>query len=125
MDDMIKGVRQFLPPFDWEAWSRDKVFVVTGTKPWEDFDTKAHLGTRIETIISKDLTPYEPGKNGETFTNQYRKLTFKVDKDLRVPCGAIVEPVDVSVTVYGKYSNMLSVKCKSLKILDAATTDKA
>ena len=49
--------------FDWEAFAADKEFTVTGCSEWNDYNTKAYLGTKIDVIITKDNTDYH-SKNG-------------------------------------------------------------
>ncbi len=110
----MKKLRQFLR-FDFEAFGKDKVFAVTGIGPWADFDTKEHLGTKVEVAIVEDKTPYQH-KDGEVVTNAFEKLTFKVAKDgVTFPVGTRVVPVGVSATVYGDYMNKLSVKCQDVR----------
>ncbi len=110
----MKKLRQFLR-FDFEGFAKDKDFVVTGIGPWADFDTKEHLGTKVEVVIAKDKTPYQL-KDGEVVTNAYEKLTFKVAKDgVTFPAGTHVVPVGVNATVYGDYMNKLSVKCQDVR----------
>lgn len=113
----MKFLNQFLE-FEWESFAEGKRFLVTGCKPWVDFETKKNLGTAVEVVIYKDETPYEQ-KDGEKVTNLFEKLTFKVSKELDIPIKAFVEPVNVSAKIYGEYRNQLSVKCDGITVLHA------
>ena len=53
----MKGLNQFLR-FDWNAFAEGKSFLVTGVSEYQDFDTKQHLGTKVECVIALDKTPY-------------------------------------------------------------------
>ena len=108
----MKGLSQF-QRFDWEAFAQGKQFVVTGLSEYQDYDTKAHLGTKVECVIATDKTPYN-FKNGVEFTNRFEKITFKVSKDVNIPIDSRVMPKDVTANVYGEYRNQLSVKCSDI-----------
>lgn len=109
--------------FDYDRFSEGKLFRVTGVNEWCDFNTKAHLGTRIETVITKDDTTYRQ-KDGETFTNLnlYERITFKISKDIKVPVGAYVVPVNAVGIVYGQYRNQLSVTADNIRVLQPKTS---
>ncbi|WP_322353813.1 hypothetical protein [Paratractidigestivibacter sp.] len=103
--------------FDMQAFSQGKVYLVTGISPWNDFTTKAHLGTKVEVVIAEDKTPYK-SNDGEVVSNAYEKLQFKVAKDnVSVPVGAQVVPVNPVATIWGDYHNKLSVKCDDVKVV--------
>ena len=53
----MKGLNQFLM-FNWDAFAEGKSFLVTGVSEYQDFDTKQHLGTKVECVIAADKTPY-------------------------------------------------------------------
>lgn len=112
----MKGLTQF-QMFDWDAFAKGKVFVVTGISEYADYESKQHLGTKVDCVISSDKTPYE-FKDG---TNRYEKLSFKVGKDVNIPLEARVMPKGVTARVYGNYSNQLSVKCDDIAVLPAQT----
>ena len=111
----MKGLNQFLS-FDWDAFADGKAFIVTGVSEYQDFDTKAHLGTRVDCIILTDKTPYK-FKDGEEFTNRFEKITFKVSKDVNVAIDARVVPVNAVASIYGEYRNQLSVKCDDIQTI--------
>ena len=102
--------------FDWNRFAEGKTFMVTGVSEWQDYDTKAHLGMKIECVIVTDNTKYDQ-KNGENHSNRFEKITFKINKDLNVPMDAKVVPRGVTASVYGEYRNMLSVKCTDINIV--------
>ena len=111
----MKYLNQF-QTFDWERFAAGKVFRVLGQSEYVDYDSKQHLGTKIETVIYKDETEYKH-KEGETGSNMFEKLTFKVVRDINVSEGDAVIPIDPQVTIYGEYRNQLSVKCADLKVM--------
>ena len=110
--------------FDWEKFSEGKEYTVTGCSEWTDFNTKQHLGTKVEAIISMDDTDYRM-KDGSTTSNLYERLIFKVEKDVKIPVGAKVTLVNPIVTAYGKnldgsfsnFLNCLSIKCEDISIV--------
>lgn len=116
----MKGLAQFLS-FDFNAFSQGKQYVVTGVSEYVDYNTKAHLGTKVECAIAQDKTPYE-FKDGKPFTNRYERITFKVNKDVNVPLEAHVMPKGVNAKVYGNFMEKLSVKCDDIVIVPAQTT---
>ncbi len=104
--------------FLWANFAADKEFTVTGVSDWLDYQTKQKLGTRVDVVISADATPYQ-SKDGQQVSNLYEKLAFKVHKDITVPIGAKVVPVNAVATVYGQYRNQLSVKCDDIQVVQA------
>ncbi len=104
----FKNLKQF-SHFDFLGFIKDKELTVVSCQPWKDFDTKAVLGTRVETVITKDGTQY-PSKDGATVTNLYEKLTIKVPKALSLAPGTVVTIIDGEATIYGEYRNQISVK---------------
>ncbi|MCI8526816.1 MAG: hypothetical protein HFF17_13080 [Oscillospiraceae bacterium] len=111
----LKKLNQFLK-FDFEAFSKGKVYQVSGTSEWVDFTSKAHMGTKVEVAILKDETQYKQ-KEGENVSNRYEKLNFKVRKDVKIPLNAYVVPVNATATVYGDYRNQLSVTADDIRVL--------
>lgn len=111
----LKKLMQFLK-FDFEEFSKGKVYQVNGISEWVDYTTKAHMGTKVEAVIVRDDTQYKQ-KDGETVTNRYEKLNFKVRKDVNVPVNAYIMPVNAAATVYGDYRNQLSVTAEDIRVL--------
>lgn len=111
----MKKLPQF-SVFDFEAFSKGKLYLCTGQSEWKDYNTGEHLGTKVDVVIYRDDTAYVQ-KEGESVSNRFEKLTFKVNKDVEVPVEAIIEPVDAVATIYGDYRNLFSVKCADIKVL--------
>lgn len=105
--------------FDMDRFLSGKELTVTACGPWLDYDTKAQLGTKIETVITRDKTPYTPGKNGIA-TNLYEKMTVKVAKEVSVPISSQIELINATANVYGDYRNQLSVKAEDVKVIGSA-----
>lgn len=110
----MRFLNQFIN-FNWEKFAEGKTFVVIGTSEYQDHDTRAHLGTKVECVIASDDTNYK-NKNGE-ISNLYEKITFKVSKDISVPLKSRVKPVNAVATIYGDFRNQLSVKCDDILII--------
>lgn len=113
---MLKNLNQF-NYFDFPKFAEGKRFRVTGCGEWKDFNTGAHLGTKVEVVITVDNTQYKLGRDGSAYTNVYEKLTFKVARDMTVPVNSYVEPVDAVATIYGERRNMLSIKTADIKVI--------
>lgn len=116
----MQKLTQFLK-FDFDSFSKDKLYKVTSVSEWLDYDTKAHMGTKIGTVIIKDDTQYKQ-KDGESVSNLYEKVTFKIPADIKVPCGSLVVPVNAVGVVYGQYRNQLSVTADNIQILKPKAT---
>ena len=117
----MKGLTQF-QRFDFTAFAEGKTFVVTGIGEYSDFESKQHLGTKVECVIAVDKTPYV-FKDGQTFTNRYEKITFKVCKDVDIPLESKVMPKgDVIAKIYGEFRNQLSVVCDDIAVATVSTT---
>lgn len=118
---MLKKLNQFRP-FQWNEFAKDKKLVVTGIRPWEEYEnrkpTGRRLGASVEVVIVEDGTHYET-KEGESVTNLYEKLTVKVpDQNAKFPVGTVVATIgEVTATVYGEFQNRLSVKAAGLKTI--------
>lgn len=110
----MKFLKQFLK-FHWNGFCDGKQFVCMGCKEWVDYDSKKHLGTKVEAVICRDDTPYKR-KDGETVSNLYEKITFKCAKDINVPINAVILPVNAVAKVYGDYNEKLSVTCEDIQI---------
>ena len=114
----MKGLKQFLN-FDWQNFSKDKQFLVVGTGDYVEFGTNNKLGSKIDTVILKDNTNYSYKDKDKPFTNLYEKLSFKVTKDIDVPLNSIIAPAgEIQATVWGDYSNNLSVLCSDITIVE-------
>ena len=111
----MKKLNQFLT-FNFNDFASNKVFVCTGVTEWKNFETNEHLGTKVEVVIAKDETEYNV-RDGETVTNLYEKLVFKVNKDIDIPINAVVQPQKVTCTVYGEFKNQLSCFAEDIIIV--------
>lgn len=111
----MKKLSQF-SKFDLERFLNGKTLEVISCSAWNDFTSKKHLGTKVETVITKDNTVYDQ-KDGEVVTNRYEKLVLKIKKDVTVPLDANVLPVNATATVYGEYRNQLSVTADDIKVV--------
>ena len=106
---MLKHVKDH-EKYDLGGFIAKMQLMVTNISAWEDYATKARLGTKVEVVIIKDDTPYQPGADGNVQTNLYEKLVFKVRKnDVVVKVGDIVVPKGAGAVVYGDYRNQLSI----------------
>ena len=113
----MKGLTQFMK-FDWDEFANGKQFLVISTSEYQDFDTKTHLGTKIECVISSDKTVYKY-REGEKFSNRFEKIIFKVGKDVNAPVNSYILPKNAVATIYGEYRNQLSVKCDDIDMVTA------
>ena len=110
-------MRNLMQFFYTDAFFTGKELTVITKRENLDFNKKQHLGTTIDTVVTKDDTPYRQ-KDGEHVTNLYEKLSLKVNKDIdNVPIGSLAIPVNPICTVYGKYNNELSVRCEDVKFI--------
>lgn len=117
----MKHLSQF-QTFDLARFLTGKVLTVTAVSPWVDFKSKATLGTKVETVITKDGTAYEAGKDGAVVTNLFEKVAIKLPKDIstiNIPIGAVVEVIGGVGSVYGDFRNQLSVKADDVKVVHA------
>ena len=110
----MKKLSQFMR-FDFEAFSKEKIYQVIGISEWRDYETKKHMGTKLEVVITRDNTQYKQ-KEGENVSNRFEKLTFKICKDINVPMNTSVMPINAVATVYGDYRNQLSVTADDIHV---------
>ncbi len=111
----MKGLNQFVK-FDWDAFAQGKTFIVTGKSENLDWNSKKHLGSKIEVVIASDNTQYT-FKDGTEFTNQYEKIAFKLSKDIDIPVGTRVVPKNAVAVVFGQFQNQLSVRCDDILVV--------
>lgn len=129
MTDKLYGLKQF-NAFDGTSFFKDKELTVTGISEWTDFNTKSHLGTKVEVVITKDNTAYRQYKANEKSSNLYKRLDLKVAKDdLDVSVGDVICPVNMEISAYGRDTNgqltnqrvnYLSIKCDDIEIVATA-----
>lgn len=111
----MKHLNEFLH-FDIDGFLKDKALMTVSVKAWHDYETKKHMGTKVEVVITQDNSPYRQ-KAGEQTTNRFEKLTLKITKDVNVPLESYVVPVNAKATVYGEYRNLLSITADDIKVL--------
>ena len=111
----LKKLTRFLQ-FNSTEFFKDKRFKALSISPWTDYDTKERIGNKIEVVIVSDRTDYGC-KDGETVSNIYEKLIFKVAKDANVKAGMEIVPINPICNVYGDYRNMLSVVCEEIEVV--------
>ena len=115
---MPRHIREY-EQFDLEGFLHYMELMVCNIAPWEDYTTKARLGTKVEVVITKDDTPYQPGADGSVQTNLFEKLVFKVRKnEVAVKVGDFVVPKGGEATVYGDYRNQLSITADDVVIVN-------
>lgn len=99
--------------FLWERFAEGKEFTVISCSPWKGQDG-AILGTRVETVITKDETDY----GDPNVTNRFEKVTFKVPKPgFTVPVNSVVVPVNPTAKVWGEYRNQLAVQADDVRVV--------
>lgn len=118
----MKGLSLYLS-FNWRDFAKGKTLKAVSCGPWVDFETKAHMGTKVEVVIAEDDTIY-PTKEGKVISNLYERMQVKVPKDITVPVGAVVELVGVVATVYGDYRNKLSVRAEDVRVVSQTNGGK-
>lgn len=104
--------------FAYVAFVKDKVLEVTGVSDWKEYGTNNILGTKVEVTIVVDNTAYE-SKDGTQISNVHEKFFLKVPKNIKnnIKIGDVVEAVNPVATIYGKFSENLSVKCDDVKVI--------
>lgn len=113
----LKKLNQFVT-FDFNRFMSGKEFTCISVVEWLDYDTKKHLGTKVEVAITKDQTQYDL-KPGESVSNVYEKLTFKVKKDVNPQLNSHIIPVNATAKAYGEngFANKLSITCDDIKVM--------
>lgn len=116
---MLRHIREH-ERFDLEGFLQYMKLMVTNIEEWDDYTTKARLGTKVEVAITQDDTPYKPGPDGRVQTNMLEKLVFKVRKnEVAVKVGDMVVPKGAEATVYGDFRNQLSITADDVVVVKA------
>lgn len=110
------GLNQFVG-FDFARFCEGKRFVTTASKVWVDYETKQRRGTVVTVAITEDQTAYNPGKDGKVISNLFEKMNWKIEREVNIPVGVQVVPVDGVATVYGEYRNQLSATVADIKVI--------
>lgn len=102
--------------FNYSAFAKGKRFICTNVQEWVDFATGTHLGTKVEAVIVEDQTDYHT-KPGETVSNLFEKLVYKVAKDIDIPINAEIQAKGVTAKIYGEFRNQLSLQAEDIVIV--------
>lgn len=103
--------------FNFEAFEKEKKFVVTGKSAWTDRDNKdSVLGVKFDVVIAVDKTDYG-NKDGEVINNLYEKFVVKVAKNSDIPMNSEVKIIGANASVYGEYSEKLSVVADDIQVV--------
>lgn len=113
----MKKLNNFLK-FDVDKFLNDKKLKFLGVSEWKDFESKEVLGSKYTVVIVEDKTDYNC-KDGEMVTNLYEKLQLKCKKNINIPMGAIVKPINAVGVVWGDFRNNLSICCDDIIVADA------
>lgn len=113
----LKKLNQFVT-FDFNRFMSGKELTCIGVGEWLDYDTRKHLGMKVEVAITKDQTRYD-SKPGESVSNVYEKLTLKVKKDVNPQLNSHIVPVNAIAKAYGEngFTNKLSITCDDIKVM--------
>lgn len=115
----MKYLNQFLK-FNCSGFFMNKKLLVVGIDEWLDFESKKHMGVKIQVVIIEDSTVYKH-KDGESGSNVYEKIYIKVPKDVDIPTNSYIELVDATGNIYGDFRNQLSVTASDVKIIQPTT----
>lgn len=113
----MKGLNSY-NKFDWINFAKDKELVVTGCAEWKDYKTHQHMGTRVYCVIAKDHTRYFYRGENVVGLNEFERLSIKIPKTISVDRGAQITLVNPQATVYGQYSNNISVLADDIKVVN-------
>lgn len=114
----MKKLREFLK-FDIERFLDGKDIRVLASEPWKEYkDSKGEIvGTKYKAIILTDNTNYK--ETEEKDINAGEALTIKVNKEPKnFKKFSKVELIGAEATVYGDYSNLLSIKAKDINFIE-------
>ena len=97
--------------FDTVGFLDGKRLLVNSVGEWVDFDTKAHMGTKLEVVIIEDRMKY-PCKDDEHVSNRFEKFNV----GLAVKPNDYVKLVNAEGKIYGDFRNQLSVTCDDVVV---------
>ena len=95
----------------------DKVLLCNGVSEWRDYKTQKVLGSVAELVIIEDNTDYHIEEGQPAVDNIFEKFKVKVPVALNIPKGSTVQLVNPVCTVYGDFSEKLSVTAENLRIV--------
>ena len=113
----MKYLNQF-NHFDFEAFVKGKKLEVLDVRENVDYNTKEHIGTKVEAVITEDATPYIIPEGRTPSSNKYEKIVFKLAKDIKVPIGARITVKNAVARIYGEYNNQLAVTCEDIIVVE-------
>lgn len=121
----MKGLCQFLV-FDMNRFLSGKTLVAVSVSDLVDYDSGKVIGAKVECAIIKDDTPYASNKDGSTINNLFEKMSVKIKypNTVNVSVGDEVTLVNPVGTVYGDYSNKLSISAEGVEAIKHANKDK-
>ncbi len=114
----MKKLREFME-FKIDKFLEGKDIRVLACEPWKEYkDNKGEIvGTKYKVIILSDLTKYKDTE--EKDINAGEALTIKVYKEPKsFKKFSKVELIGAEATVYGDYSNLLSIKAKDINFIE-------
>ena len=109
----LKSFMKFLAKEFFEG----KVLLCNGVSEWRDYNTQKILGSVAELVIIEDNTDYHIEEGQPEVDNTFEKIKVKVPVALNIPKGSTVQLINPVGTVYGDYSEKLSVTADNLRIV--------
>lgn len=115
----MKKLREFME-FKIDKFLEGKDLRVLATEPWKEYGndkTGEIIGTKYKTIILNDNTKYNSGE--DKGINSGESLTIKVKGEPK-PFKKLsrVELINAQASVYGEFSNLLSVKAEDINFYE-------
>lgn len=118
----MKRLTQF-QKFEFDRFVNNKIIVVLGHDEWINYDTGEVIGYKYKLTILEDNTDYG---NGQMGLNDGESFTVKIEGELKQYSKLQeVKLQNVEATVYGDYSNNLSVTASSIIFKGGTENDKA
>lgn len=117
---MLKKLTAF---FDIVRFLAGKKLLVLSCSEWVDYQSKEFLGSKLELVIFEDNTMYPPNSKGEVAeaVNRFEKLLVKVpNKHISVPRNSEVTLENPQATIYGDFSEKLSLTADEVKVVNPA-----
>lgn len=115
----MKKLREFLV-FNLDSFFEGKDIRVLASEPWKDYGSESGLdivGTKYKAIILADNTSYKNDKDNGNNTGE--PLSIKVAGPAK-PFKKLskFKLIGAEATVYGEYSNLLSIKSKDIEFFE-------
>lgn len=118
----MKGLHQF-QVFDIQRFLKDKTLVVVSVKDLTEYGANTVIGQKVECAIVRDDTVYATSKDGAKISNIYEKVVIKVKHpySVNVAIGDEIILVNATASVYGEFSNKLSITAEGLEVVKQKT----